>query len=43
MSEVIRHGFALLPPEDREAIARYVKTVPAIEHSVARDDSRDDR
>jgi mono/diheme cytochrome c family protein len=34
MSEVIRHGFANLPREDREAIARYLKSVPAIENRV---------
>lgn len=34
MSEVIRHGYAKLPHEDREAIARYLKSVPAIENRV---------
>lgn len=34
MSEVIRHGYSNLPREDREAIARYLKTVPAIENRV---------
>ncbi len=34
MSEVIQHGFANLPAADREAIARYLKSVPAIENEV---------
>lgn len=34
MSEVIRHGYANLPRADREAIAVYLKTVPAIENRV---------
>src|SRR5262245_61750283 len=38
MAEVIRHGFAQLAPEDRTAIARYLQTVPAIEHRVKKDD-----
>jgi mono/diheme cytochrome c family protein len=37
MSEVIRHGYANLSREDREAIARYVKSVPAIENRVRAD------
>jgi mono/diheme cytochrome c family protein len=34
MNEVIRHGYAKLPREDREAIAIYLKSVPAIENRV---------
>lgn len=34
MAEVIRHGYANLPREDREAIAHYLKSVPAIENRV---------
>lgn len=37
MAEVIRHGFAQLSSGDREAIARYVKSVPAIAHRVKTD------
>ena len=37
MSEVIRHGYAKLPREDREAIAHYLKSVPAIENRVKGD------
>ena len=38
MSEVIRHGFSELAPEERTAIASYLQTVPAIEHRVKKDD-----
>jgi mono/diheme cytochrome c family protein len=38
MSEVIQHGYAHLLDADREAIADYLKTVPAIENRVKRDD-----
>lgn len=38
MSEVIRHGYANLPHEDREAIAQYLKSVPAIENRVTAED-----
>ena len=38
MSEVIRHGYAKLPHEDREAIARYLKSIPAIENQVKAED-----
>ncbi|MEZ4332124.1 MAG: cytochrome c [Myxococcota bacterium] len=34
MREVIRHGYSSLPREDREAIARYLKSVPPIENRV---------
>jgi mono/diheme cytochrome c family protein len=37
MREVIRHGYSKLPQSDREAIARYLKTVPAIENRVEGD------
>ena len=37
MSEVIRHGYANLPREDREAIAQYLKSVPAIENELKGD------
>lgn len=37
MAEVIRHGYANLPREDRDAIARYLKSVPAIENLVRGD------
>jgi mono/diheme cytochrome c family protein len=43
MSEVIQHGYANLPAEDREAIARYLKSVPAIENRVtAQEGSREE-
>ena len=32
MSEVIEHGYANLPASDLEAIAVYLKSVPAIEN-----------
>lgn len=34
MREVIRHGYSSLPREDREAIAHYLKSLPAIENRV---------
>jgi len=34
MNEVIKHGYANLPREDRVAIAVYLKSVPAIENRV---------
>ena len=34
MSEVIEHGYANLPSEDLQAIALYLKSVPAIENRV---------
>ena len=34
MSEVIEHGYANLPASDLEAIATYLKTIPAIENDV---------
>ena len=37
MGEVIRHGYAHLPREDREAIAHYLKSIPAIENRVKSD------
>lgn len=37
MSEVIRHGYANLSREDRESIARYLKSVPAISNQVKGD------
>ena len=43
MSELIRHGFANLPRDDREAIARYLKSVPAIENRVeGQEESREE-
>jgi hypothetical protein len=40
---VIQHGYANLPAEDREAIARYLKSVPAIENRVtAQEGSREE-
>jgi mono/diheme cytochrome c family protein len=37
MSEVIEHGYANLPAEDLEAIAFYLRTIPAIENAVVAD------
>lgn len=34
MSEVIEHGFANLPKSDLEAIATYLKSIPAIENDL---------
>jgi hypothetical protein len=34
MSEVIEHGYTNLPSSDLEAIATYLKSVPAIENDV---------
>jgi mono/diheme cytochrome c family protein len=35
MSEVIEHGYSNLPAEDLEAIAIYLKSIPAIENDVS--------
>jgi hypothetical protein len=40
MAEVIRHGFAELPSSDREAIAHYMRSVPAIANRVSADRDR---
>jgi len=37
MNEVIKHGYANLPREDREAIAHYLKSLPPIENRVEGD------
>lgn len=37
MSEVIEHGYSNLPSSDLEAIAIYLKSIPAIENEVRRD------
>lgn len=37
MSEVIEHGYANLPASDLEAIAIYLKSIPAIENDVRRE------
>ena len=37
MSEVIEHGYANLPGSDLEAIATYLKSIPAIENDVRRE------
>ena len=34
MSEVIEHGYSALPAEDLEAIATYLKSIPAIENDL---------
>lgn len=34
MAEVIEHGYSKLPREDREAIAEYLGTIPAVENHV---------
>mgnify|MGYP001814031229 CR=1 FL=1 len=39
MSEVIEHGYANLPAEDLEAIATYLRTIPAIENRVQKSSS----
>lgn len=36
MHEVIEHGYAKLPPADREAIAHYLKSIPRIANRVER-------
>lgn len=37
MSEVIEHGYSMLPESDRKAIATYLKSVPPIENEVQPD------
>ena len=34
MSEVIEHGYTHMPPEDRRAIATYLRSVEAIDNAV---------
>jgi hypothetical protein len=34
MSEVIEHGYAYLPASDLEAIAIYLKSIPALENEL---------
>ena len=36
MAEVIDEGLRYLPPEDHQAIAHYIRTLPPIEHAVKR-------
>jgi mono/diheme cytochrome c family protein len=43
MAEMIDHGFKFLSPQDRAAIARYVRSVPPVEHAVRKPEKKRDK